>query len=148
MWLNWRKLTWKTPTPLLDRVYLGCNQWQGQTIEKGMKEKQEFFAERISTDTDTKIENESKENIEAWSYNMELHAHECVERFCELAQKSINQLHKVSTPNQQIKVEDMESVGELSERWSQTVLKCLHIARIGRLDLLWTVCNLARSVRK
>ena len=59
---------------------------------------------------------------------MEGHAKKCAERYCELANKTSQQLHKVATPcidDQQLKEEDVESVGELSKVWSQIVLKCL-----------------------
>ena len=42
----------------------------------------------------------------------------------------------------------MKSVGELSQVCSQIVLKCLYLARIGRLDILWSVNKLARSFAK
>ena len=42
----------------------------------------------------------------------------------------------------------MGSVGELSKVCSQIVLKCLHLARIGRPDILWSVSKLARSITK
>ena len=48
----------------------------------------------------------------------------------------------------QFKQEELESVGELSEVCSQIVLKCVYLARIGRLDTLWSVNKLARSVTK
>ena len=41
-----------------------------------------------------------------------------------------------------------QSVGELSKACSQIVLKCLYLARIGRLDILWSVNKLARSGTK
>ena len=34
----------------------------------------------------------------AWSYDMEGHAQKCVERYCDLANKKVEQLHKVSHP--------------------------------------------------
>ena len=34
----------------------------------------------------------------SWSYNKEGHAKKCVERYCELANKTIQQLYKVATP--------------------------------------------------
>ena len=40
------------------------------------------------------------------------------------------------------KEEEMKSVGELSQVCSQIVLKCLYLARIGRLDILWPVKKL------
>ena len=36
--------------------------------------------------------------ISSWSYDMESHAKKCVERYCELANKTTQQLYKVSTP--------------------------------------------------
>ena len=44
--------------------------------------------------------------------------------------------------------EETKSVGELSTTCSQIVLKCLYLARIGRLDILWSVNKLARSITK
>ena len=46
------------------------------------------------------------------------------------------------------KEEEMKYVGELSQVSSQIVLKCLHLARIGRPDILWSVNKLARSITK
>ena len=46
------------------------------------------------------------------------HAKKCVERYCELANKSTQQLYKVSTPcidDHHFKEEEMKSVGELSQ---------------------------------
>ena len=79
------------------------------------------------------------------------HAKKCVERYCELANKTTQQLYKVSTPcidDHHFKEEEVKSVGELSHVWSQIVLKCLFLARIGRPDILWSVNQLARSIKK
>ena len=79
------------------------------------------------------------------------HAKKCVERYCELANKTTQQLYKVSTPcidDHHFKEEETKSVGELSHVCSQIVLKCLYLARIGRPDILWSVNKLARSTRK
>ena len=48
----------------------------------------------------------------------------------------------------QFKEEENESVGELSTVCSQIVLKCLYLARIGRLDILWSVSKFACAVTK
>ena len=37
-------------------------------------------------------------DISSWSYDTECHAKKCVERYCELANKTTRQLYKVSTP--------------------------------------------------
>ena len=91
------------------------------------------------------------ETISYWSYDMEGHAKKCVERYCELANKTTQQLYKVSTPcidDHHFKEEETKSVGELSSTCSQIVLKCLYLARIGRPDILWSVNKLARSITK
>ena len=79
------------------------------------------------------------------------HAKKCVERYCELANKTTQQLYKVSTPcidDHHFKEEETKSVGELSNTCSQIVLKCLYLARIGRPDILWSVNKLARAITK
>ena len=89
--------------------------------------------------------------ISSWSYDMAGHAKKCVERYCELAKKTIQQLYKVSTPcidDHQFKEEEMKSVGELSHVCSQTFLNTLYLTRIGRLDILWSVNKFARSITK
>ena len=52
----------------------------------------------------------------AWSHNMEGPAQTCVERYCELANKKVEQLCKVSHPCldvHQFKQEELESVGSI-----------------------------------
>ena len=74
-----------------------------------------------------------------------------MERYCELANKTTQQLYKVSTPcidDHHFKEEETKSVGELSHVCSHVVLKCLYLARIGRPDILWSVNELARSITK
>ena len=90
-------------------------------------------------------------SISSWSYDMVGHAQKCVERYCELANKTTQQFYKVSTPcidDHHFKEEEMKSVGELSKVCSQIVLKCLYLARIGRPDIIWSVNKLARSITK
>ena len=87
-----------------------------------------------------------------WSYDMEGHAKKCVERYCEFANKTTQQLYKVATPcmdDHQYKEEEEDgSVGEFSTVCSQIVLKCLYLARIGTLDILWSMNKLARAATK
>ena len=74
-----------------------------------------------------------------------------MERHCELANKTSQQLYTVATPcidDHQFREEENGSVGELSKVCSQTVLKCLYLARIGRPDILWSVNKPARAVTK
>ena len=87
--------------------------------------------------------------ISSWSYDMEGHAKKCVGRYCELPNTTTQQLYKVSTPcidDHHFKVEEMKSDGDLLKVLSQIVLTCLHLARIGRPYILWTVNKLARSM--
>ena len=77
------------------------------------------------------------------------HAKKCVERYCELANKTTQQLYIVSTPcidDHHIKEEETKSVGELSNTCSQIVLKCSYLASIGRPDIQLSVNKLARSM--
>ena len=97
------------------------------------------------------VPEKSDANISSWSYDMEGHAKKCVERYCDLANKTTQQLYKVATScmdDHQFKGEENESVGELSTVCSQIVLKSLYFARIGRPDILWSVNKLARAVTK
>ena len=110
-----------------------------------------MFESRISAGGVEKLPFPQNLRISSWSYDMEGHAKKGMERYCELANKTTQQLYKVSTPcidDHHFKEEEMKSVGELSHVCSQVVLKCLYLARIGRLDVLWSVNKLARSITK
>ena len=58
-----------------------------------------------------------------------------------------SQRHALMTTNFE-EEEEIGSVGELSTVCSQIVLKCLYLARIGRLDIVWSVDKFARAVTK
>ena len=65
--------------------------------------------------------------------------------FANLQIKRHNNFLEVATPckdDHQFKEEENESVRELSTVYSQIVLKCLFLARIGRPDILWSVNKL------
>ena len=110
-----------------------------------------IFESRISAGGVEKLPFTQNIRISSWSYDMEGHAKKCVERYCELANRTTQQLYKVSTTcidDHHFKEEEMKSVGEVSHVCSQIVLKCLYLARIGRPDTLWSVNKLARSITK
>ena len=110
-----------------------------------------MFESRISAGGVEKLPFLQNLRISSWSYDMAGHAKKCVERYCELANKTTQQLYKVSTPcidDLHFKAEEMKSVGDLSQVCSQIVLKCLYLARIGRFDILWSVNKLASSITK
>ena len=138
------------PTSFLDHVYLGCTQRQREISKDIVDNYRTMFESRISAGATEKLPCLENLSISSWSHDMEGHAKKCVERYCELANKTIQQLYKVSTPcidDHHFK-EETKSVGELSSTCSQIVLKCENLARIGRLDFLWSVNKLARSITK
>ena len=138
------------PTSFLDHVYLGCTQRQCEISEDIVDNYRTMFESRISAGGAEKLPFPQNLRISSWSYDMAGHAKKCVERYCELANKTTQQLYKISTPcidDHHFK-EETKSVGELSNTCSQIVLKCLYLARIGRPDILWSVNKLARSITK
>ena len=139
------------PTSFLDHVYLGCTQRQCEISKDTVDNYRTMFESRISAGRVEKLPFPQNLRVSSWSYDMEGHAKKCVERYSELANKTTQQLYKVSTPcidDHHFKEEELKSVGELSKVSSQIVLKCLYLARIGRLDILWSVNKLARSITK
>ena len=74
-----------------------------------------MFESRISAGATEKLPCSENLRISSWSYDMEGHAKKCVERYCELADKTAQQLYKVSTPcidDHHFKEEELKSVGE------------------------------------
>ena len=139
------------PTSFLDYVHLAWSQRQCEISKDIVDNYRTMFESRISAGATEKLPCSENLRISSWSYDMEGHAKKCVERYCELANKTTQQLYKVSTPcidDHHFKEEELKSVGELSHVCSQIVLKCLYLARIGRLDILWSVNKLARSITK
>ena len=140
---------WRTEIISWPRV-LGMHSTWMQIERKYFWRAQKIFESRISARATEKLPvwDRSHAKTIAWSYDMEEHAKKCVEKYCELANKKSEQLYKVSTPcldDHHFKKEELESVGELSNVCSQIVSKCLYQARIGRLDLLWSVNKLEDS---
>ena len=139
------------PTSFLDHVYLGCTQRQCEISKDTVDNNRTMFESRISAGGVEKLPFPQNLRISSRSYDMAGHAKKCVKRYCELANKTTQQLYKVSTPcidDHFFKEEEIKSVGELSQVCSQIVLKCLYLARIGRRDILWSVNKLARSITK
>ena len=134
------------PSSFLDHENLGCTQRQCEVSQNIVDNYRTMFESRISAGATEKLPCSENLRISSWSYDMEGHAKKCVERFCELANRTTQQLYKVSTPcidDHQFKREELESVGELSKVCSQMVLKCFFLARIGRPDILLSVNKLA-----
>ena len=86
------------PTSFLDHVYLGCTQRQCEVSQNIVDNYRTMFESRISAGGLEKLPFSQNNRISSWSYDMVGHAKKCVERYCELANKTTQQLYKVSTP--------------------------------------------------
>ena len=130
---------------------LGCTQRQCQISKEIVDNYRTMFESRISAAGTENLPYSENFRISSWSYDMAGHAKKCVERYGALADKTTQQLYKVSTPcidDHHVKEEETKSVGELSNTCSQIFLKCLYLGRIGRPDILWSANKLARSITK
>ena len=129
------------PTSFLDHVYLGCTQRHCEISKDIVDNYRTMFESRISAGGVEKLPFPQNLRISSWSYDMEGHAKKCVERYCELANKSTQQLYKVSTPC----IDDHHFKGELSQVFSHIVLTW-H----GLEDLIFygQWIKLARSITK
>ena len=85
------------PTSFLDHENLGCTQRQCQISKDIVDNYRTMFESRISAGGVDKLPFTLNLRISSWSYDMEGHAKKCVERYCELANKTTQQLYKVST---------------------------------------------------
>ena len=115
------------PTSFFDHENLGCTPRQCETSKDIVDNYRTMFESRISVERTEKLPFSENLRISSSSYYVEGHAKKCVERYCELANKTTQQLYKVSTPcidDHHFKEEEMKSVGELSHVCSQIVLKC------------------------
>ena len=115
------------PTSFVDHENLGCTQRQCEVSKDTVDNYRTMFESRISAGRAEKLPFPQNLRISSWSYDMAGHAKKYVERNCELANKTTQQLYKVSTPcidDCHFKEEEMKSVGELSQVCSQIVLKC------------------------
>ena len=117
-------------TSLLDHVYLGCTQRRCEIRKDIVDNYRTMFESQISAGATEKSPCSENLRISSWSYDMEGHAKKCVERYCELANKTTQQLYRVSTPcidDHHFKEEEMKFVGELSQVCSQIVLQMLRL---------------------
>ena len=114
------------PTSFLDHEYLGCTPRQCEISKVIVDNHRAMFGSRIPAARTEKLQYSENFCISSWSYDMPSHAKKCVERYCELANKTTQQLYNVSTPcidDHHFKEEEMKSVGELPQVCSQIVLK-------------------------
>ena len=85
------------PTSFLDHVYLACTQRQCEISKDIVDNYRTMFESRIFARSTEKLPCSENLSISSGSSDMEGHAKKCVERYCELANKTTQQLYKVST---------------------------------------------------
>ena len=78
------------PTSFLDHVYLGCTRRQCEISKDIVDNCRAMFELRISAGGTEKLPYSENSRISSWSYDMEGHAKKCVERYCELATRRLN----------------------------------------------------------
>ena len=71
------------PTSFLDHVYLGCSQRQCEISKDIVDNYRTMFESRISEGATENLPCSENLCISSWSYDMEVHAKKCVERYCE-----------------------------------------------------------------
>ena len=139
------------PTSFFDHVYLGCTQRQCEISKDIVDNYRAMFESRISAGGTEKLHARKIFVFLRGPTIWKVMQRNAWERYCESANKTTQQLYKVSTPcidDHHFRDEELKSVGELSQVCSQIVLKCLYLARIGRPDILWSVDKFARSITK
>ena len=149
MWKVLMKVDLGEPTSFLDHVYLGVTQRERETSKDIVDNYRNIFESRISAGVKEKLLSSGRPDadISSLSYDVEGHAKKCVERYCELADKTTQQIYKsLSTPCLDDHLFEEEELGELSKVCSQIVLKCLYLSRIGRPDIPWSVNKLTQAV--
>ena len=82
-------------------------------------------------------------NISPWSYDFERNAEKSGKQYDLTTLQSLNSMTTINSRKKKLGLlENCQTV------CSQIVLKSLHLARIDRLDILWSVNKLARAVTK
>ena len=127
----------------------------GESYAQGDLEHQSSTSSNLPKKNTSNISEFSSRGREAsaqfYAYEMFGHVEQTVDRYCELAKKSKDSLKKVATPcpdDHLIAPEEFTKRGELAPVAARIVLKALYVARIARLDLLWSVNALAREVTR
>ena len=86
------------PTSFFDHENLGCTQRPCEISKDIVDNYRTMFESRISGERTEKLTFPQNLRISSWSYDMAGHAKKCVERYCELANQTTQQLYEVSTP--------------------------------------------------
>ena len=88
------------PASFLDHVYLGYVPRECKPNDTIIEQYNKMFESRFSVGATEQSPGWKKPHAQtvAWSYDMEGHAQTCVEGYCELANKKVEQLYKVPPP--------------------------------------------------
>ena len=88
------------PTSFLEHVYLGCTQRECKTSKDIVDNYRDLFESRISAGGVEKclIQKNLKQTFPLGPMIWKVMQRKCVERHCELANNSTQQLHKIATP--------------------------------------------------
>ena len=171
MWITLgSRLDLEPPVPVGGNVYLGCGQHEISPPKELIDKKREMFSSIFDKKSvlthKTAEETEIQKILEikfvppkqvpskktrAYQYEMGGHAQQCVDRYLELAERSASSFKQVATPcidDHQLSPEEMVTKDALSAVAAKIVLKVLYLARVGRMDLLWSVYVLAREVAR
>ena len=166
--MGWHQIGWKETIHWSDVESTQPRSWFGRTNNfpgscihglhsKKMRNKQRYCEQSQDHVWISNFRGENKlpysENfrISSWSFDLEGHVKKCVERYCELQTRRLNNSLKYPLHASMTIISNRKNwnlLEKLSHVSSQIVLKCLHLARIGRPDILWSVNKLARSVTK
>ena len=95
MWkLDDKEVDLGEPTSFLDHVHLGCTQRQREISKDIVDNDRIMFKSRNSAGRGEKLSFPQNLRISSWFYDIVGRAKKCVERYCELANKTTQQLYK------------------------------------------------------
>ena len=131
-------------------VYLGCTQRECHTWKDIVDNYRNMFESRISAWAIEKLPSIEKPdaNISSWSYDVEGHAKKCVERHCELAKNNSTAFQSRNTMHWRPPIQGRRNriYWRIVKSLLTDFLKCQHLTRIGRPDILWSVNKLAGAI--
>ena len=90
-----KKSIWENQHLSLIMKNLGCAQRQCEISKDIVDNYRTMFESRISAGATEKLPYSENLRISSWSYDLEGHAKKCVERYCELANKTTQQLYSM-----------------------------------------------------
>ena len=136
---------------LENNVYLGMRQTPCEIPNELIEEKQKMFHELTKQTNPNQKTRKSQYPIKGYQYDLIGNIDECVKQYCSLTKTREQHIKIYPTQcldDSQLKLEEMEAKGELSNDAAKIVLKIMWPARLTRGDSIWTTNDLARNVTK